>query len=183
MNAIGRRIVVVGTTGSGKTTLARRLADILTLPHIELDALQWEPNWTPARPEVFRERVAEAVTGEAWVADGNYSAVRDIVWPPAETLVWLDYSFVTTFVQLFRRTVRRILTQEELWSGNRERFREQFLSRESLFLWFLRTYFRRRRQVPLVLESPAYAHLNLVRLRSPKETREWLSRLELFSLT
>ena len=179
MSKLGKRIVVVGTTGSGKTTVARQLAQILGVPHVELDALHWEPNWTPAAPKVFRERAAAAVHEESWVLDGNYSAVRDIVWPRAETLVWLDYPFVTTFVQLFRRTLQRIIGQEELWSGNRERFREQFFSRESLFLWFFRSYFRRRRQFPLVLQCPAYRHLEVVRLRSRKETRQWLASLGL----
>src|SRR5205809_1832315 len=86
-----RRVVVVGTTGSGKTTLAGRLAQRLGVPHVELDALHWEANWVEAGDEVFRERAARALTGSAWVVDGNYSKVRDIVWGRADMVVWLDY--------------------------------------------------------------------------------------------
>ncbi|PSN09965.1 adenylate kinase, partial [filamentous cyanobacterium CCP5] len=68
----GQRIVVIGTSGSGKTTLARQIAQSLQVTHIELDALHWEPHWTPAAPEVFRERVTIALAGDRWVADGNY---------------------------------------------------------------------------------------------------------------
>lgn len=75
-----RRIVVVGTTGSGKSTLARTLAQRLNVPHVELDALHWEPNWRQAAPPVFRERTAHALAGEGWVVDGNYSVVRDLTW-------------------------------------------------------------------------------------------------------
>ena len=88
-----RRIAVVGTSGSGKTTLAHRLAERLGIPHVELDALHWGPNWTPVAADLFRERVAQALSGEAWVVDGNYSRVRDIIWTRADTLVWLDYSW------------------------------------------------------------------------------------------
>jgi hypothetical protein len=105
------------------------------------------------------------------------------VWPRAETIVWLDYPFVTTFVQLFGRTIRRTIRREELWSGNRERFAEQFLSRESLLLYAVTTYQRRRRQYAALFQSAEYPDLKVVRMRSLKETREWLSSLELRVLT
>jgi len=136
---LGRRIVVVGTTGSGKTTLAGELARRLEVSHVELDALHWEPNWVEAPIGIFRERVIRAVSGGAWVADGNYSAVRDIVWSRADTIVWLDYSLPAILCRLTRRTFRRIFTREELWNGNRERIWVQFLSRDSIFLWALKT--------------------------------------------
>jgi len=169
-----RRVVVVGTTGSGKTTLAREIARRLGIPHIELDALNWGPNWTEVPREVFRARVAAALEGEAWVVDGNYSAVRDIVWPRADTVVWVDYPLWLILWRLLLRTFRRTFTREELWSGNRERFRDQFLSRDSLFLWALQTYRPRRRNYPRLFSQPEHAHLRAVRLRSPRETDAWL---------
>jgi len=172
------RIVVVGTTGCGKTTVARQLAQLFGIPHVELDALNWEPNWTTAPTDLFRQRVEGSLKGDGWVVDGNYSAVRDIVWPRATTLVWLDYHLWVIMWRLVSRTFRRTVTREELWNDNRERFLDQFLSRDSLFLWALRTYRMRRRTYPLLLSRPEYAHLRVVHLRSPGETREWLSRLE-----
>ncbi len=171
---LGRRIVVVGTTGSGKTTLAGELARRLEVPHVELDALHWEPGWTEAPTDLFRERVTRALSGEAWVTDGNYSAVRDIVWSRADTIVWLDYSLPTILYRLTRRTFRRIFTREELWSGNKERVLTQFLSRDSIFLWAFKTYRRRRREYPELLSSPEHAHLHLVHLRSPRQERRFL---------
>ena len=173
----GRRIAVVGTTGSGKTTLAAQLAERLGLAHVELDALNWGPNWTPAPREVFRQRAAEALSGDAWAADGNYRAVRDIVWGRADTLVWLDYSLPLIMGRLLWRTLQRILTREELWGGNRERFWAQFFTRDSLLLWALQTYRRRRREFPQMFAQPEHAHLTVVHLRSPRATREWLEGL------
>lgn len=168
-----RRIVVVGTTGSGKTTLAAALAGRIDGPHVELDALHWEPGWSEAPTEVFRARVSRALEGDAWVADGNYGKVRDIVWSRAEGVVWLDYPLHVILYRLWWRTLRRAWTQEELWSGNRERFRTAFFSRDSLFLWALKTYHRRRREIPQLLARPEHAHLHHIRLRSPQETRRW----------
>ena len=174
MTHVGQRTVVVGTTGSGKTTVARQLAQRLGYPYVELDALFWGSNWTPVPFDVFRERTAQALRGDAWAAGGNYGAARDVVWGRADTLVWLDYPLPLIMWQLFRRTIRRIVTREVLWSSNRETFRGQFLSRDSLFVWALNSHARHRREYVAALASPEYAHLAVVRLRSRRETREWL---------
>src|SRR5213594_2068303 len=103
-----QRIAVVGTTGAGKTTLARQLAQRLGLRHVELDALYWEPNWTSATTGVFRERTAQALSGDSWVVDGNYGRVRDIIWSRADTIIWLDYSLPVIFWRLVWRTFWRV---------------------------------------------------------------------------
>lgn len=135
-----RRIAVIGTTGSGKTTLAHLISERLGIPHVELDALNWEPGWTEAPIAAFRERVAGALSGEAWVVDGNYSKVRDIVWSRAEALVWLDYPLPLILWRLVGRTFRRVAAQEELWGGNQESLRTALLSRDSLLIWALKSH-------------------------------------------
>jgi adenylate kinase family enzyme len=175
---IGRRIVVIGTSGSGKTTAAAAVAQRLGVPHVELDALHWESNWTPAPVDVLRERVRQALSGDAWTVDGNYGKVRDLVWTRADTVVWLDYSLPVIMSRLLRRTVRRVVTREELWGGNRESWRQTFMSRESILLWALQSYKRRRRQYPELLARPEYAHLAVVHLRTPGATRRWLSTID-----
>nr|WP_242032880.1 AAA family ATPase [Oscillatoria sp. FACHB-1406] len=171
------RISIVGTTGSGKTTLARAIADRLQIPHVELDALQWEPNWVAASDEVFRDRIAHSLQGNRWVVDGNYSRVQDLVWGKADTVIWLDYPLPTIMRQLFKRTVYRSLTNQELWNGNRETWRMSFFSRDSILLWALRTYRKRRRTYPLLFQKSEYKHLQIIHLRSPAQTQNWLQRL------
>lgn len=169
-----KRVAVVGVTGSGKSTLAEQVAAGLGGAFIDLDALHWGPNWTPAPLDVIRARTAAALAGDCWAVAGNYSKVRDITWGRADTLVWLDYPLPLILWRLLRRTIRRVVTQEELWGGNRERFWTQFASRDSLFLWAIQTYGRRRREYPAALAQPAYAHLAVWRFRRPAETAAWL---------
>ncbi|MGH2400618.1 MAG: hypothetical protein ACRDF6_12335, partial [bacterium] len=107
------------------------------------------------------------------------SKVRDIVWGRADTLVWLDYPLWLILWRLFVRTTRRIISGEELWSGNRESFRVAFLSKKSLLVWALQTYRRIRRDYAGVIRMPEYAHLRMVRLRAPREATRWLSRVGL----
>lgn len=172
-----RRVAVVGTSGSGKTTLAQRLAQRLGIPHVELDALNWGPNWTPAPQEDFRRAACQALAGDAWIIDGNYQAVRDIVWSRADTVVWLDYSLAVVMARVTWRTIRRAVTRQELWSGNRERFSEAFFGRESIIWWAFSTYGRRKREYPVLFSQPEYAHLRVVRLASPRLARLWLETL------
>ncbi|HOU15824.1 MAG TPA: adenylate kinase [Anaerolineae bacterium] len=175
--SIGRRIVVIGTTCAGKTTLARDLGERLRVPHVELDALHWGPNWTPAPTETFRAAVAEALSGEAWTTDGNYSKAQDIIWGRADTLIWLDYAFPVILWRLITRTLRRVVTREPLWHGNQETWRGAFFSRDSLFMWAITTHHKRRQRTLQRLQDLAYQHLTVVRLHSPKATRAWLEQI------
>lgn len=172
-----RRIVVVGTSGSGKTTLTRQLGVLLSIPAVELDALHWEPNWTEAPLVVLRERVDAALNGDAWAVDGNYSKVRDLTWGRADTVVWLDYSLWVVMRRVIWRTFTRVLSREELWSGNRESLRMALFSKDSILLWALQTHQKNRRTYTELASRPEYAHLVIVRHRSPQATRRWLAGL------
>jgi hypothetical protein len=149
---------------------------VLGVSHIELDALSWGPNWTPVDETLFRQRVDEATSGDAWVADGNYGGrgARQIIWPRADTVVWLDPPLAVILVRLFRRSVGRIRSGEAMWGGNRETFRNAFLSRESLFVWALKTYRRRKRLYREQLARPEYAHLDTYRFTRAADADRWL---------
>ena len=165
------RIVVVGTSGAGKTTLARRIADRLQLPHIELDAINWQSEWrdlTRHDPEEFVRRVTEAIQAEAWVVDGNYGPVRERVWKRATHLVWLDYERAVIMARVISRSLLRAFIRTELWAGNRERWRHM-LHPSHPIRWAWSTWERRRRETAERLMQTDYAHLVVLRLRRPRE--------------
>ncbi len=171
------RISVVGTTGAGKTTLARRLAQATGAPHVELDACYWDRDWKPAPREVFLERLRAGLSGPRWVVDGHCGSERYEVWSRADAVVWLDLSLGVILAQLLRRTVSRAWHSTELWHGNRESWRHSFLSRESVLLWALQTHARRCASIPALLARPEYAHLRVVRLRTPAAVERFTSRI------
>jgi hypothetical protein len=170
--ALARKLAVVGNTCSGKTSLARRLAADLDVPHVELDALFWRPGWEMAPLDEFRAEVDAATQGEGWVADGNYfSRLGESVLDRADLVVWLDPSLLTIFWRLLRRTVGRIRSREAMWGTNRETVRGAFLSRNSLFVWALRMHVRWRGE-----RGKMIARFPHVRLRSGREADAWLRR-------
>jgi len=174
-----QRIVVVGSTGSGKTTLARRAAMIIGGRHIELDALQYGPGWTKVDAATFRDSLHAAIDGEArWVTCGGYrSYVCDITWPLADQIVWIDLPFAVTYSRMVRRTFARRMRNEELWHGNRESLRSMFLSRDSLFLFAIQHRNKYRKTYPAAFREPALAHVPVARLRRPRDVKAWLRGL------
>ena len=172
------RIIIVGTSGSGKSVLGEQVAQRLGVPFLELDAYFWLPGWVQVSDEVFRQKVADAVAADNWVAGGNYSRARDLIWGRSDTLVWLDYPLRLTLWRLFRRTVRRITTQEDLWhTGNHETWGKQFFSRDSLFLWAVKSHKRHSLEYPKLLQQADYAHLKVYRFYKPLEAENWLHSL------
>ena len=167
------RVVVVGTSCSGKTTFARRLARILGAQHIELDALYWGPEWTP-RP-AFRDDVLAAVQQPQWVIDGNYSAVRDTIWRRCTAIVWLDYSFARVFSRALRRTMRRVVTGERLYGANRETIKGAFFDPEGIPWWVVRTHAKRRREYPELFGRSEYRHATVIRLSAPAAAEGFLA--------
>lgn len=170
-----RRVAVIGNCCSGKTTLGRALAARLGLAYLELDALNHGPDWSEASGEELAASVCTALEGhsDGWVIDGNYQGkIGDLVVARADTVVWLDLPLPLILWRLLRRTSGRITRRTELWNGNRETFRNAFLSRDSLFLWTLGAQGRHRREQPARLGR---LEARIVHLRSPGEVRSWLA--------
>ncbi|WP_338092867.1 shikimate kinase [Lampropedia aestuarii] len=171
------RIMVIGTSGSGKTSMGKQLAQALGYQHIEMDSLYWGPNWQAVPPEVFKSAVDKATTGPCWVADGNYSAVRDVLWPRATHVVWLNFGRMTVLRRIVWRTLSRAITRERLFSGNRESLRMSLLSKESVILWSMQTWHKNRLRYSLLRNDPAYAHLHWTELCNPKHTQAIVAAL------
>lgn len=133
-----RRIVIVGNAGSGKSTLARRLGEHLRLPVVHLDALAWDPGWQSVSTEVLRQRLSQAISGDAWITDGNYAAVTfDLRLPRADLLIWVERPRVPCVWRVLRRAVwSHFRADEHLAPGCPERFDRKFLGRLRFILNF-----------------------------------------------
>jgi len=171
-----RRVSVVGVPGSGKTTLGRRLAASLALPFIELDHIFHQPDWQDLATEEFRAAVSAAVSADGWVVDGNYSAVRDLVWERADTVVWIDLPRRSVMRRVVWRTLRRALTREELWNGNREPLSNFYRwdPMENIIRYAWVTYPKSVERYSAAMEDPLHAGLTFVRLRSRRDVEAFV---------
>ncbi|MFT4262487.1 MAG: AAA family ATPase [Nocardioides sp.] len=164
-----RRVSVVGCSGSGKTTFAARLAATLGVPHVEMDALHWGPDWAEASADELVARVREATAGDTWVIDGNYQGkIGTLAWERADAVVWLDLPRWRVMWQVLSRTAARAATGRELWNGNRESWGGFALWRgeESVIWWAWTSHPDVRRRYEDAMRDPAYAHLAWHRLTS-----------------
>ncbi|MDQ0374170.1 toxin [Cellulomonas humilata] len=173
-----RRVRVVGTTGSGKTTFAGRLAARLDVPHLELDEVFWDAGWTKRDPEEARALIRAFVESadRGWVTDGNWTAGTQGLLTDAEAFVWLDYPRRTVMARVVRRTLRRGVLRTELWHGNRENLRNVLNAdpEQNVVLWSWTSHTRTRtRYSTLAADSP----IPVIRLRSPREAQRWLGTL------
>ncbi len=171
-----RRVSVIGTSGSGKSALSRELALILNCPWLELDAVYHQSGWTPLDAEEFRQRVTATASGDSWVIDGGYSAVRPIIWARADTVIWLDLPKRVVMRRIIWRSFRRAAGRAELWNGNRERWRNLFSwdPEQSIISWAWHTYDSRRERYSAAAVDPANSHLRFIRLTSPAAVRRML---------
>ncbi len=168
---------MVGTSGSGKSSLARRISRQLGIPHIELDAIHHRAGWTPMPADEFRAVVAERIAQSAWVIDGNYHGkLGDLVWSRADTVIWLDLPRPLVMRQIITRTLGRAITRRELWNGNREDWRNMLSlnPQRSVIVWAWTTHALNRARYLAAQADPAYRHLEFIRARSHRETAAFL---------
>lgn len=172
-----RRISVVGAPGSGKTTVARRLARSLGVSHVELDGIFHQPGWAELPEVEFRRRVGGALRGDGWVVDGNYLAVQDLVWERADTVVWLDLPRPLALRRVVARTLRRVVTRQRLWNGNREPLANLYRldPERSIIRWTWVHYPRYAQRYGAAMRDPRHGHLQFVRLRSRRDVAVFLA--------
>lgn len=168
------RYLVIGTSGAGKSTFAEKLAAAARCAYIELDAHYWGPDWQAVAAEQFERSVVSATQEAAWVVDGNYSAVRDVLWPQATHVVWLNYGRFTVFSRVLWRTLSRGLARTRLSHGNRESLRMAFFSKDSILLWSLTTYSKNQKKFAALRDHAQFSHLQWTELTKPSQAPEFL---------
>ncbi len=178
MTEIGRHVVICGPACSGKTTVAESIARKINLPHIEIDAIYWLPGWEEKPLEEFRADLSAALSRslDGWVCDGNYSRVRDLTLPFADTVVWLRPPFRVAFWRLLKRTIARCIDRKPLWGTNYESWRQSFFSRDSLILYQITNWRRYDKKIIQDLENISH-HAKVIRLHSSHEVEAFLASI------
>lgn len=175
-------MVVVGSSGAGKTTVAGELATRLRVEHVELDGIFHQAGWRDLPADEFRRRVTERLDAapSGWVVCGNYRAVAEIVWRRADTVIWLDLPRHVVLVRVVRRTLRRVLTREVLWNGNREPLANLYRwdPERNVIRWSWTHHQVLTERYCAAMVDPAWSHLCVVRLCRPVEVDDWLHTVE-----
>jgi adenylate kinase family enzyme len=181
----GTRIHVTGNSCSGKSTLGERLAQILEVPLIELDALNWEPGWISldsTDPQELERRIREATLGDGWVVAGSYrNYCQRIFWPRLQCVVWLDLSMPLLVWRVIKRSWQRWRSKELLWGKNYERFWPQLMvwnKDESLIGWIISQHHLKRRDMLADMADPRWAHIRFLQLRSTTQVRVFIESAE-----
>jgi len=175
------RVVVVGSSGSGKTTVAREIAARLDVPFLELDAVRHADGWDSTPDPEFQRIIGRFATQDQWVIDGNYTShgARDLVWPRADTIVWSDTSRPVVMRSVIARTLRRVVTREKLWNGVTEPFTNLYSPDpyENIIVWAWTRFDHVRDSYEAATTDGSWDHASVFRLRTRREVRDFLSEL------
>ncbi|HDT4164278.1 TPA: adenylate kinase [Enterobacter hormaechei subsp. steigerwaltii] len=158
------KINIIGTSGSGKSTFGRRIAEALAIPYIEMDRLYWRANWQGTPDDEFLATLEKALAASPdWVLDGNYNRARDVKWRDVDLVVWIDRGFIRT-----------------LWpgTGNRESFRRSFLSKDSIIIWTIKTWRSNRKRYEADIQNPQYAHIRFLRITRRQDAERLITSLK-----
>lgn len=172
-----QRINIIGTSGSGKSTFGRALANQLGYPFIELDTLFWQDDWQESSDEAFFEKITQQLAQPTWVLDGNYSRSTAIKWREVDTVIWLNYAFSIVFFRALKRALIRVTTKEKLWGTNNSESWRKLFSKDSIVWLSIKMYSKKRRSYRAIMNHPDYAHITFIELTSPKQAQQFLSSL------
>ena len=149
-----KKIVIIGTCGSGKTTLGRQLAKRLNIPVTDLDDLYWLPHWKFRPEEECSALIEKTVSQEEWIICGNQSKYRALIWPKADTIIWLDFPLHILFWRLLSRGIRQMISGEMICNGN-----QQTLYRLLWILhWLFRRYWRNKKRYGTLSQTTPHVH-------------------------
>ena len=173
-----KRIVIVGASCTGKSTLAKKLADKLNYKQIQLDEMYWLPNWVGRDKTEFRKMVSDKINDDTWVLDGDYGSVRSLIRTRSTTIIWLNYSFPLVFFRAIKRTFRRVITKEKVCGQNIETFKKVFFSKYSILFYVITSYASMRKRNRKALTSDEVSHAKIIELTTPKEAKAFLDSLK-----
>jgi len=174
-----KKLIIIGTTCTGKSTLGKKLEEITKVKWYDLDDFYWLPNWVEKdAAEMIADVKTTILTKDRWIISGNYnSKMKDVIWPEADTIIWLDYTITTIIFRWIKRTIRRVFTREKVCNGNIETFYMAFLNWDNnLLRWIFKTYWKRKEKYSNWNKNQ-FSRLNWIVLKSQKEYNLWLTKI------
>ncbi len=168
----GRKILVVGANGSGKTTFAKKLSERLKITHYELDSIFWKADWQESANGDFRAKVDEVTQTDSWVIDGNYSRNQDLTIGRADTIIWLDVTYLKMLYRVTKRSIHRIITQKPLWHNNRESWGKVF-SKDSIILFAMRTYNTKKTKYKRIINGNEFHDKKWIRIANNGDEKKF----------
>lgn len=168
------KINVVGTSGSGKSTFSKLLAEKMNAPYIEMDALHWKANWKTSSDEELFNKLKNALSSEKWILDGNYSKTEHIKWNKIQMVIFLDLPFYQVLYRVIKRSLVRGFTKHELWAGNKESLSQVLFSKNSMILFTIKSFYKNRKKYYKLLCKCEKSQIKFIRLKSKKEINTFL---------
>ncbi|AWT49114.1 adenylate kinase [Psychrobacter sp. YP14] len=172
-----KKLNVLGTSGSGKSTFAKALADKLDCSYVEMDGLFWLDNWQHVDDQTFIKNIEKALDKPAFVLDGNYSRTIPIKWKDIDTVIWLNYSFPLVLFRAFRRAIFRTISRKKLWGTNNVENLTRLFSKKSIIWWTITTHHKNRKKVRQLINKPEHQHIKFIELTKPIEAKTLLKSL------
>ncbi|MEO8514171.1 MAG: adenylate kinase [Ignavibacteria bacterium] len=174
---LGKKIVIVGSSGSGKTTFAGRLSQLTKIKQYEIDSMFWKPNWVQTGDEEFRGLVGDVTCRDEWIIDGNYRRVQDLTVGRANTVIWLDMNLPRIMYRVTLRTAGRLVSKKPLWHNNRESLKTTF-SKDSIILYSLNNYRSKKRWYNRLINNEELKHVEWLIIKNQKEERKFWDTLK-----
>ena len=168
-----QRVLVMGSSGSGKSTFARRLSDMTGLPFVSLDAMYWKPGWIASDNAEFGQRVAEVARRPQWVMDGNFtsSGAGELRRQSSDTVIWFDLPRWSCMLGIMTRIAGRYgQVRPEMAEGCPEKFDFEFFR----YVW---TYRRRQRPKLLNYFEGLRADQSFVRFTDRAQANDYLTEI------
>ncbi|WP_197992848.1 MULTISPECIES: DNA topology modulation protein [Nostocaceae] len=166
-----QKIMIIGSGGAGKSTLARELGRILDLDVIHLDAFYWNPGWVETAKDEWQIIIQDLIKRDSWIMDGNYGNTLDLRLPVADMVIFLDFTRLLCLLRVMQRRWQYAgKSRPDMSSGCPERLNWEFCK----YIW---SYPIARRPNILQRLSNLTSNQQVFILRNPREVREFLQKI------
>jgi len=166
---LGNKIVVVGPTGGGKTTFAKKLSQLININHYELDALFWKPGWVESGNDEFRKKINDVTEQSAWIIDGNYARNQDLTIGKADSVIWLDRGKFRSVYRVMMRSLKRLIDKKPLWNNNYESFGMHLNLKKSIVVFAYRSHKWKKMRYTALFENENSTAPKCIRIKNKRD--------------